>query len=593
LPQQEADGSVLWHGFMTDITEHKLAETDLRIAATAFEAQEGIAITDINNVILRVNQSFTDITGYKAAEVIGKTPNLLSSGRHDAAYYAEMWASLQSVGAWQGEIWNRRKNGEVYPEWLIITAVRGKDGAITHYVAMFTDITKRKAADEEIKNLAFYDPLTRLPNRRLLLDRLQQALATSLRNHQNGALLLIDLDNFKTLNDTLGHDKGDLLLQKVSKRLSFCVREGDTIARLGGDEFVVIMEDLNDNIRESASQAEATGEKILDALNQTYQLGDRKYHGTPSIGIALFGGHQQSIDELLKQAELAMYQAKSSGRNSLRFFDPEMQSIVTARAALESDLRQAIAKQQFQLHFQPQANSEGLITGFEALLRWEHPEHGMISPEKFIPLSEEIGAILPIGLWVLETACSLLAKWATQPETAHLTMSINVSAQQFRHPNFVPQVLAVLERTRIPPHRLKLEITESLMLHDVEEIIVKMTKLKSSGVSFSLDDFGTGYSSLSYLKRLPLDQLKIDQSFVRDILTDPNDAAIARTVVALAQSLGLSVIAEGVETEAQRDFLLRHGCRNYQGYLFGKPLPADQVEPVVRNHNKGGPVFVE
>ncbi|HEY0665037.1 MAG TPA: EAL domain-containing protein [Gallionella sp.] len=592
LPQREADGSVLWHGFITDITEQKLAETDLRIAATAFEAQEGIAITDANNVILRVNQSFTEITGYPAADVLGKTPAILSSGRHDADYYQAMWESLKSSGAWQGEIWNRRKNGEIYPEWLIITAVRGEDGAVTHYVAMFTDITKRKAADEEIRNLAFYDPLTRLPNRRLLRDRLRQAMATSVRNHQSGALLIIDLDNFKLLNDTLGHDKGDLLLQQVSQRLAFCVRDGDTVARLGGDEFVVMLEDLSGSIREAASQAEATGEKILDALNQKYQLGDQKYHSTPSIGVALFGGHQQSIDELLKQAELAMYQAKGSGRNALRFFDPEMQSIVTARAALENDLRQAIAKDQFLLHFQPQANSDGLITGFEALLRWHHPEHGMITPDRFIALSEEIGAIQTIGQWVLETACTLLAEWAAQPETSHLTMSVNVSAQQFRHPNFVGQVLAELERTRILPNRLKLEITESLMLHDVEEIIVKMTELKARGVSFSLDDFGTGYSSLSYLKRLPLDQLKIDQSFVRDILTDPNDAAIARTVVALAQSLGLAVIAEGVETEAQRDFLLRHGCRNYQGYLFGKPLPAEEVGPLVRSHNAGRPAFV-
>lgn len=586
IPQREADDSVLWHGFITDITERKRAETDLHIAATAFEAQEGILITDADSLILRVNQSFTEITGYSAEEAIGQTPHLLSSDRHDAAFYSAMWQSLLKNGTWQGEIWNRRKNGEIYLEWLIITAVKGKNGIVSHYVATLTDITKRKAADEQIRNLAFYDPLTQLPNRRLLQDRLQQALATSSRNQRNGVILFIDLDNFKTLNDTLGHDKGDLLLQQVALRLTACVREGDTVARLGGDEFVVMLEDLSEHIHEAAAHAETVGEKILAALNLPYQLAEREFHSTPSIGVTIFGGHQQSMDELLKQADLAMYQAKASGRNALRFFDPEMQLVVTARAALESDLRLGVMQEQFQLYYQPQADSEGGITGFEALLRWPHPERGMVSPDQFIPLAEEIGLILPIGQWVLETACAQLGKWATKPETSHLTMSINVSAKQFRHPNFVAHVLVVLDHTHIAPEKLKLELTESLLLHDVEDIIVKMTALKARGVSFSLDDFGTGYSSLSYLKRLPLGQLKIDQSFVRDVLTDPNDAAIARTVVALAQSLGLSVIAEGVETSAQRDFLFSHGCLNYQGYLYGRPMPVDQIEPFLHSHRQ-------
>ncbi|MBI5430153.1 MAG: EAL domain-containing protein [Nitrosomonadales bacterium] len=588
LPQRETDGSVLWHGFITDITERKIAETDLHIAATAFEAQEGILIAGADSVILRVNQSFTEITGYTPEEAIGRTPRMLSSGRHDAAFYSAMWQSLLDTGTWQGEIWNRRKNGEIYLEWLIITAVKGKTGEVTHYVATLTDITKRKSAEEQIKNLAYYDPLTHLPNRRLLQDRLQQALATSSRNRRNGVILFIDLDNFKTLNDTLGHDKGDMLLQQVALRLTSSVREGDTVARLGGDEFVVMLEDLSEHVHEAAAHAELVGEKILANLNQPYQLAEREYHSTPSIGVTLFGGHQQSMDELLKQADLAMYQAKASGRNALRFFDPEMQSVVTTRAALEVDLRQAIINEQFRLHYQPQADGDGRITGFEVLLRWPHPERGMIPPDQFIPLSEEIGLILPIGQWVLKTACEQLEQWSAHPETAHLTMSVNVSAKQFRHPNFVAHVLSVLDQTRIAPDKLKLELTESLLLHDVEDIIVKMTALKTRGVSFSLDDFGTGYSSLSYLKRLPLDQLKIDQSFVREVLTDANDAAIARTVVALAQSLGLAVIAEGVETEAQRDFLFSHGCRNYQGYLFGKPMSADQIRAfMLSNHTAG------
>ena len=589
LPQRETDGSVLWHGFITDITDRKMDETYLRIAATAFEAQEGIVITDANNVILRVNQSFTDITGYTAEEAIGQNPRMLNSKRHDAAFFSAMWQSLLNTGTWQGEIWNRRKNGDIYPEWLIITAVKGSDGKITHFVAMFTDITIRKAADEEIRNLAYFDPLTSLPNRRLLLDRLHQALVVATRKNWNGALLFIDLDNFKTLNDTLGHDKGDLLLQQVAKRLVTCVRESDTVARLGGDEFVVMLEDLDKHVNEAAAQAEAIGEKIIAALNQPYLLSDQKYHSTPSIGVTMFGGHQQNKDDLLKQADLAMYQAKSSGKNTLRFFDPKMQSAVTARAAMEKDLRHAILHEQFLLHYQPQVDKDGLITGFEALLRWQHPEQGLVAPDKFIPFAEENGLILPIGQWVLSTACAQLERWANHEETARFGMSINVSAHQFRHPEFVAQVLNVISDKRIAPGKLNLELTESLLLSDVESIIAKMRELKTRGVRFSLDDFGTGFSSLSYLKRLPLDQLKIDQSFIRDVLTNPYDAAIAQTVVALAQNLHLSVIAEGIETEEQRDFLFKLGCHSYQGYLFGRPVPEDQIGKLVANTHETRP----
>ncbi len=554
------------------------ANADLRIAAIAFESQEGMFITDAENVILRINQAFTDITGYTTAEAVGQTPDLFGSGRHDAKFFAAMYDSLQRSRAWQGEIWNHRKNGEIHPVWLTITAVIDSEGALTHYVSTLTDISQRKAAEKEIQYLAFYDPLTRLPNRRLLIDRVQQALASSARSERTGALLFIDLDNFKMLNDTLGHDKGDLLLQQVAQRLSTCVREGDSIARIGGDEFVLVLEDLSKDTNEAATQAEAIGEKILAALYHPYDLAGHEYHNTPSIGVTLFENHKNSIDELMKHADLAMYEAKKAGGNTLRFFDPQMQATITGRAVLEKDLREALQEGQLLVYYQPQVDATGRITGMEALVRWQHPQRGLVSPADFIPLAEETGLILPIGQWVLKTACNQLLAWATKPGRSHLTVAVNVSARQFRQPDFVEQVLAVLDRSGANPQKLKLELTESLLLENVEEVITKMTALKARGISFSLDDFGTGYSSLSYLKRLPLDQLKIDQSFVRDLLTDPNDAAIARTIVALAQSLGLSVIAEGVETEAQRDCLATQGCRAYQGYLFGRPMPLADFE---------------
>ncbi|MBI4986047.1 MAG: EAL domain-containing protein [Rhodocyclales bacterium] len=578
----ELDGRSALIGLGIDITDRKRIETDLQVAATAFEAQVGIVVTDANGIIVRVNRAFTEGSGYAAAEVVGRNPSMLKSGRHDAAFYAAMWSSIRRSGVWEGEIWDRRKNGEIYPKWLTITAVKGDDGCTSHFVGTQLDITERKAAEEEIKYLAFYDPLTRLPNRRLLLDRLQQALAASARSERQGALLFIDLDNFKTLNHTRGHDEGDLLLQLVGQRLAACVREGDTVARLGGDEFVVMLENLNQKINEAAAQAETVGEKILEALNQHYLLKGLEYHSTASIGVTLFGDQRGSMEELLKQADLAMYQAKAAGRNALRFFDPEMQAAVTARVALERDLRIAVREEQLVLYYQAQVDAAGCLTGAEVLVRWQHPERGLEFPDAFIPLAEETGLILPLGHWVLEAACAQLAAWAGRPEAAHLTLAVNVSVQQIRQPDFVAQVLAVLARSGADPRRLKLELTESLLMDKVEDTIAKMTALKANGVGFALDDFGTGYSSLSYLKRLPLERLKIDRSFVMDVLTDANDAAIAKTIVALAQSLGLTVIAEGVETAEQRDFLADNGCHAYQGYLFSRPLPLEDFEAFLR-----------
>lgn len=583
LPITDANGALA--GYRTsgrDITERKQVEAELRIAAVAFDSLEGMMVTDANSRILRVNNAFAKMTGYSAAEIIGQTPDLLRSDRHSPQFYDEIWDSIRSFGGWQGEVWTRRKSGKVYPEWLTISGVKNDDGVITHYIGTHHDITERKIAEERIKELAFFDALTRLPNRTLLLDRLKQAIAVSARNKTCSALLFIDLDHFKTLNDTLGHDKGDLLLKQVAQRLALSVRTNDTVARVGGDEFVVVLESLHKNPQEAANQTRAIGEKILSVLGDPYQLGEVDYRTTASVGATVFRGRQASIDELLKQADLAMYKSKEIGRNAMSFFDPAMQTVVLERAALEAGLRKAIDGGQLVLHYQAQVVEGGRVTGAEVLVRWQHPQRGTVPPSEFIPLAEETGLILSLGNWVMETACTQLARWAERADTQHLTIAVNVSAQQFRETDFVETVTDIIVRTGANPKRLKLELTESLLVDNVEDIIQKMYALKAKGVEFSLDDFGIGYSSLSYLKRLPLNQLKIDQSFVRDVLIDPNDASIAKTIVALAQSLGLGVIAEGVETDAQRSFLADAGCHAYQGYFFCRPLPLEGFEKFVQ-----------
>lgn len=562
--------------------ERELGESELKIAAIAFESQEGMMVTDCNRIILRVNQAFTDITGYSAEDVVGLTPRLLSSDRQGEEFYIAMQESINNFGAWDGEIWNRRKNGDVYPEHMTITAVKDAGGTITNYVATLTDITTSKAASMEIENLAFYDPLTHLPNRRLLLDRLKQALSASARSGQRGALLFLDLDHFKTLNDTLGHDVGDLLLQQVAKRLTSCVREGDTVARLGGDEFVVLLEDLGEDALGAAALTETIGEKILATLNQPYQLNIHEYHSTPSIGATLFNDRDHAIDELLKQADIAMYQSKTEGRNTLRFYDPKMQEAITTRVDLEHELRKALELQQFLLYYQIQVDSFGRPIGAEALIRWNHPLRGMVSPGYFIPMAEETGLIRAIGQWVLDAACAQLKTWQQDVLTRNLVLAVNVSAKQFRQVDFVELVKATVQRHGIDPTRLKLELTESLLVDNINDIIATMAALGGVGIKFSLDDFGTGYSSLQYLKTLPLNQLKIDQSFVRDIATDSSDKAIVLTIIAMAHILDLSVIAEGVETEDQRQFLKDSGCTYYQGYLFSEAVPIEVFDALVK-----------
>jgi diguanylate cyclase (GGDEF)-like protein/PAS domain S-box-containing protein len=572
-PKDIADMAYAFNSMMVVLEEREAA---LSVAAIAFEIEEGMIVTDQDEVIIRVNRVFTKLTGYSAEEAIGKNLSMLKSDHQDAEFYPRMREILYRDNYWQGEIWNRRKNEEIYPEWLTITAVVGKDGKITNYICAFFDITERKQAEDKIHNLAFYDPLCQLPNRRLLFDRLHQAVTTSARNQTCAGLLFIDLDNFKTLNDTRGHDIGDLLLIEVGERLRTCIREIDTLARLGGDEFVVLLEGLSEDRTQAAVQARGVGEKMLKAINQPYMLKDIEHYSSASIGISLFANYRQNLDDLLKQSDTAMYAAKKSGRNTLRFFDPAMQEALEIHSQLEAGMRKALPKHEFRLYYQVQVDSKQRPIGAEALIRWEHPEQGLISPAKFIPVAEDTGLILPLGLWVLQTACAQLKEWESNPLTRKLSLAVNVSARQFRQPGFVKQVSEMIEQTLINPSRLKLELTESTVLENVVDTIAKMHALKLIGVRFSMDDFGTGYSSLAYLTQLPLDQLKIDQSFVRNIGTKSTDSMIVQTIIGMANNLGIEVIAEGVETHAQRDFLWGAGCRLYQGYLFGRPVPVEE-----------------
>jgi len=557
-------------------------EQELHIAAIAFESQEGMFITDARQNILKINGAFSKITGYSSEEMAGQNPRMFKSARHDEDFYRKVLQSVKNTESWQGEVWSKRKNGAEFPLWLNVTAVRSSENVITNYIYSLVDITDRKVAEDEIRHLAFYDSLTKLPNRRLLTERLQHALATSSRNNCHGALLFIDLDNFKKLNDTRGHDVGDLLLEMVGQRLAMCLRQGDTAARLGGDEFVVLLENLNPDVAHAADLSELVAQKIQCELNLPYLLKGKTHHISPSIGVTLFKSNNSTVDDLLKHADLAMYQAKDAGRNTIRFFDPEMQRAVDNSAALESDLRQAIAGHQFVLHYQIQTDGDDHIVGAEALVRWNHPERGTVSPAEFIPIAEENGLILPIGEWILDTATKQLHQWSLNPETAELSLAVNISGRQFHDAHFVDSVLSALKRNSADPGKLKIELTESLLLKDIDSVITKMRALMLNGVRFALDDFGTGYSSLACLKRLPLEQLKIDQSFIRDIFVDSNDLAIVRAIVTLGLSMGLGVIAEGVETVEQQEFLQSCGCRMFQGYLFGRPMPAD----LLTFHNK-------
>ena len=572
-------------GMMRDVTARKRAETELRDNLVHTQTildniVDGVVTFDAQGIIESFNLAASAMFGFAPAEIIGRSAAQLvydPDSHFEEDYLRHRFSSSRpGVANISREVQARRKDGGLFPVHLSVSRIF-RNGQ-SHLIAIVRDITQQRHDQEEIRRLAFFDPLTGLPNRRLLMDRLKQAVATSARTNKHGALMFLDLDHFKLLNDTQGHDVGDLLLQHTAARLTACVRDGDSVARLGGDEFVVLLEALSPNSTDAATQAESVASKLLDAFTAPYSLNDYIHQGTTSIGIVLFMGERDSIDELLKKADLAMYQGKSAGRNTARFFDPAMQAAVAEYDAREKDLRRGIAMREFVLHYQIQINGAGETTGVEALVRWNHARQGLITPAHFIALAEQTGCILELGQQVLEAACAQMVAWAAQPSgKARWTMAVNVSASQFAQPHFVATVSQALAQTGANPHLLKLELTESILVHDIEDVVTKMTALKAMGVGFSLDDFGTGYSSLSYLKRLPLDQLKIDQSFVRDVLTDPSDAVIARTVLALGHSLGLTVIAEGVETEGQHAFLVNAGCDAFQGYYFGRPNLAESL----------------
>ncbi|HVZ45083.1 MAG TPA: EAL domain-containing protein [Ramlibacter sp.] len=568
---------------LRDVTaRHKAQEQLMLLQGSIARLNDIVIITEAGPFahpgprIVFVNEAFERRTGYTRDEVLGRTPRMLQGPNTQRAALDRIRAAMEQWERVRVDLINYTKAGESFWVDLDVSPVWDRERKLTHWVAVGRDITERKTAEEKIQYLAFYDPLTQLPNRQLLMERLQGALGASVRE---GALMFIDLDNFKVLNDTMGHHNGDLLLQQVARRLRSCVAKGDLVARLGGDEFVILLTDRDDKPIAAAQAAEAVSRRVLAALGEPYVLPGCLHHGTCSIGVTLFDGEgRPTMSELLKQADLAMYEAKLAGRNTVRFFDPGMQALASANAALASDLRLAWRDKALELEYQPQVGADGRMTGVEALLRWDHPRHGRLEPSRFVPTAEDTGLIVPIGHWVLQAACAQLAQWAKRPDRAHLCIAVNVSVRQFRHPDFVDEVTNAILKSGIEPRKLKLELTESLLADGIEVTIAKMGSLKGMGVTLSLDDFGIGYSALSYLKRLPLDQLKIDRGFVKDILTDANDAAIARTIVGLAHNLGLDVIAEGVETEAQREFLARLGCDQYQGYLFCEPLPIDRLE---------------
>lgn len=558
-----------------DISDRVALELDQRIAAIAFESQQGMLVTDAQTRIIKANRAFSAITGYSEAEVLGQPTRILGSGHQGAEFYRQMWKALYETGGWQGEIWNRRKSGEAFPEWLTISAVHDAKGRLTNYVASLTDISERKDAEEKIQHLAFYDPLTNLPNRRLMRQRLEQALVVCRREQHYGALIFLDLDDFKNVNDLCGHQIGDGMLCQVAERLRHALRERDTVARFGGDEFVVLLEGLEVNATEAATQVEHIGRKLLQTLREPYLIKDQVFSSSASLGIVLFNDEQHTADELMQYADLSMYSAKAAGKNMLSFYDPQMQAVVSMRIELEEDIRRGLAQEEFVLYLQPQADASGNFEGAEALVRWQHPSRGLLAPGVFIDIAERSGLIESLDLAILRQGCELLARWAQQPQTATLSLAVNISARLLYRDDFVCQVREILQQTGARALQLKLEITESLLLTDVDKAVSRMQLLREMGVRFAIDDFGTGYSSMAYLQRLPLDQLKIDQSFVRGLPDDKGNIAIVRAILSMAEGLELEVIAEGVEHSAQQEILRLHGCRHFQGYLFGKPMSVD------------------
>ncbi|WP_375057732.1 EAL domain-containing protein [Zobellella sp. DQSA1] len=562
-----------------DISARVKSETELRIAAVAFESFQGMLVTDEYNRILRVNKAFTEITGYTPEDVVGKTPKVFSSGKHGYEFYRQMWQCIETQGHWQGEIHNRRKSGELYPQWLSISAVKDQGGRVSHYVAAINDMTERKRDAEKINHLAFYDALTGLPNRRLLLERIKQAQAVSARGGKLGAVIFIDLDHFKGINDLWGHQVGDQLLQQAAQRLNQVVCETDCVARLGGDEFVILLGELSDE--PAAARLEHIAHKLMEVLEQPYVHEAHVLRGSACLGLVTLDDHSPSADELLQQAELAMYEAKSAGKGKWRFFDPVMQEVISQRLLLEEEIIRGMDAGEFCVYFQPQFNARREMTGAEALVRWRHPSRGVLTPGAFIEVADAAGLMHRIDRIVLLRACEQMACWTRLPAFHDFTVSVNISPAQLYQSGFIDEVLNVLGQTGAAPSRLKFELTESMLINDMPKAIERMRILKQYGIRFAIDDFGTGYSSLHYLQQLPLDQLKIDQSFVRALPGDDNSLSIIRAITAMAGSLKLEVIAEGVETEDQLAMLQANGCGLYQGYLFARPGPAEEIEAMI------------
>ena len=561
-----------------DITERKQADEKLQLMARVFEhSGEGIIITGPGSEILAVNSTFTRLTGYSSEEALGQNPRIFHSGKEPKNFYVSMWEVLSRENYWQGELWNKRKDGSLYPKWMAISVVRNQQGEILNYIGSFTDITERKQADNRIEHLAHYDPLTGLPNRYNLLGKVTQALEMAKRSINNLSLLFIDLDHFKNINDSLGHHIGDILLNHVAERLLESVRSVDIVARIGGDEFVVVLQQIHSGV--DAAQIAA---KIQHNLSQTFQLEGHSLHITPSIGISVFPYDGETVDDLMKNADLAMYHAKAKGRNNYQFYKLELNENVHERLLLESDMLTALSRNEFVLYYQPQIElSTGQVIGVEALVRWQHPTRGLVMPDTFIPIAEETGLILPIGDWVLKNACRQLAVWSQEGLTP-VRMAVNLSARQFKKGNLAELLEELLVVTGVDPHLLELEITESVAMDDPERAIYHLRRFKEMGIELAIDDFGTGYSSLSYLKLFPVNRLKIDSSFIQSIETGSEDSAIASATIALAHTLGKEVVAEGVETEAQLGFLRGQCCDIVQGYLFSRPLPAGELNEYLR-----------
>ncbi len=584
LVNDRKTGKALFLGYLLDITDRKRGEAELNLAATAMESSVAIAITNSNGIILRVNKAFTDITEYRAEEVTGKNIRILNSGRHSKAFSKRLWRTLLMDGYWEGEIWSKKKGGEIFPEWISITAVKDSDDVVNHYVATFQDISERKLVEERIEQLAYYDPLTDLPNRRLYFDRLTQELAHARRQSNYGAVMFVDLDRFKQINDTLGHAVGDMVLVETARRLVRILREGDTASRLGGDEFVVLIPGLGTEVDVAYLNARKVAEKLARELALPFDLPSRELIVTASIGIILFPDNQNSAEDVMRQADMAMYQAKESGRNNFYFYRPSLQQEIEDRYELEQQLSLALKGRQFILYYQPKIDVGGKVFGAEALLRWDHPERGIILPGDFIPVAEGTQLIVPISEQVVQMAANDLNSWCEKKLIDDtFVLSINISASHFSRSDFEKSIVGNLVAKGADLSRIELELTEGVVIKDFDKTIEKMSALANLGIRFSIDDFGTGYSSLQYLHRLPINALKIDLAFVKEVVNDKGSQIITKTIISMGRNLGLELIAEGVENNKQRLFLEANGCYQYQGYLFSRPLSESNFRKFMRH----------